>query len=473
MMKISSQVRFIRLKQILRKKLSRTYYVECYTDEEANILQNSLSTNEGVEYVKFDELNELYFHPNDPLLPSQWAIPKIACEEAWDTSQGDNIIVAVIDTGVDYNHPDLIGRMWQDSTGRYGKDISDGDDDPMDYHGHGTHVAGTIAAVMNNNIGVVGVAPMAKIMAVKIFPNAQDSICAQAIRYAVDNGAKVLNNSWGSINRRPSNPTVEDAVNYAYSKGATVIFAAGNKNDDVQYYSPANHPRVISVGATDINDNRASFSNYGNLVTIAAPGVNILSLQFGSVNYIKMSGTSMACPHVAGLAALILKNNNQLSFEKVKFFIQNNADTIHPDKPIGSGRINANKSAKGSLDAPKIKGVRVTFNLTTDDKDEEEEIQLTVLKDGNNIGYGGYGRGTRWGDPGSYACTVGINPTDLTDLSKMRLRIYKTPHGSATGCGMEGSIDCHLLCEGGLSQRWFSIPNRRYGDNNPYDLTLP
>jgi thermitase len=334
----------------IEKKLAQTYFIDFTSEEAANSLFKTLRTNEGVDYIQYDNLNELYLHPNDPQLVNQWAIPKISCENAWDTSEGNDVVVAVIDTGVDYNHPDLAGNMWQNPLGNYGKDFSDNDDDPKDYHGHGTHVAGTIAAVTNNSIGIAGVAPKAKIMAVKIFPNAYDTVCAQAIKYAVDNGAKVLNNSWGPSQRNPSNPVVEDAVNYAYSKGVTVIFAAGNSNDDVQFYSPANHASVISVGATDVNDARANFSNYGNLVDVAAPGVNILSLQKDTANYVGMSGTSMACPHVAGLAALILKNNPQLNADKVKYFIQNYSDAIHPDKPIGTGRINAKNSVLNSVE---------------------------------------------------------------------------------------------------------------------------
>ncbi len=326
------------------KKLYRTYEIKTSSDEDAKSIYNTLIEDPNVEYVQFDELNELYFTPNDPRLNDLWGIDKIKCKNAWDVSQGDSVIVAVIDTGVDYNHLDIVNNMWKNSNGKHGKDLSDNDDDPIDYHGHGTHVAGTIAATINNNLGIVGVAPKAKIMAVKIFPNALDSVCANAIKYAVDNGAKILNNSWGPRNRNPRNPAVEDAINYAYSKGVIVIFASGNSNDDVQFYSPANYSKVISVSATDENDNRAGFSNYGTLVSVSAPGVNILSLKAGSNQYVSMNGTSMASPHVAGLAALILSLNPGLSIEDVRLLIQNNVDYITPDQPIGVGRINAQKS---------------------------------------------------------------------------------------------------------------------------------
>jgi len=357
------------------KRTFRTYTVNLNNDEETQELERILKNQEAVEYVQRDEMNELYYHPNDPLLTSQWAVQRIKCEQAWDISQGDEIVVAVVDTGVDYNHPDMAGNMWKNAGGKYGYNFSSGNDDPMDDHGHGTHCAGTIAAVTNNNLGVAGIAPKAKIMAVKIFPNAFDSICANAIKYAADNGARVISNSWGPTQRRPSNPAVESAIDYAYSKGCIVVFAAGNANDDVQFYSPANYARVINVAATDANDARASFSNYGNLITVAAPGVDINSLLLNTTGYTTKSGTSMACPHVAALSALILLKNTQYTFEKVKHFIESYGDSIVTDKPVGK-RINAFASTQNSLSKPRITGVRMTFNLTSDDKDKEEEFSL-------------------------------------------------------------------------------------------------
>ena len=331
------------------KKMYRTYKLDIPDSVNTEALKAQLASDNRVEFVQEDELNELYFHPNDPSLGSLYGLQKLQCEQAWDITKGETIIVAVIDTGVDYNHPDLAANMWKNAAGKMGYDFSDNDSDPKDYHGHGTHTAGTVGAVGNNGIGVIGVAPNVKIMAVKIFPNALDSVCAQALKYAVDNGAKILSNSWGPTGRRPSNPAVEQAIDYVYSKGGIVIFAAGNSNDDVAFYSPSNYAKVISVGATDQNDARAGFSNFGPKVTVAAPGVGILSTQMNTTGYVGMSGTSMACPHVAGLAALVLAKKPDTSFEEMRDIIKNNVDAITPDKPIGTGRVNAFKSVKSAI----------------------------------------------------------------------------------------------------------------------------
>ncbi|SFB50600.1 S8 family peptidase [Algoriphagus aquimarinus] len=325
------------------KKLFRTYTVEIENEEEAKQAISKLQSDPTIEYVQESKLNKLYYLQNDPLMKDLWGITKINCPKAWDSAQGENIVIAVLDTGVDYLHTDLSGNMWKDSAGNFGRDFSDNNYDPMDYHGHGTHVAGTIAAVGNNSIGVVGVAPKAKIMAVKIFPNATDDVCAEAIKYAVDNGAHVINNSWGPTGRNPVNKTLEDAIDYALSKGVVVVFAAGNEHDEVKYYSPANHMGVICVGASDIKDNRCGFSNYGPEVTVAAPGEEILSTQING-GYTKKRGTSMAAPHVSGLAALVISGRPTANANQIKGLIETNSDKIYPDKPIGLGRINAANS---------------------------------------------------------------------------------------------------------------------------------
>ncbi|MFH1442315.1 MAG: S8 family serine peptidase [Candidatus Omnitrophota bacterium] len=365
------------------KALYRSYKIKLAGNISVEEAVRKLEANPNIRYAQPNYLNMLYMVPDDPYYSTEgswgqefddlWGIKKISCENAWDISQGEGVVVAVIDTGVDYTHPDLKDNMWVNADGKYGYDFSDQDDDPSDYYGHGTHCAGTIAAVGNNSIGVIGVAPKAKIMSVKIFPNAYDNVCVQAIKYAADNGAKVLSNSWGPQSRRPSCPIMEEAIDYAYDeKGCVVVFAAGNDDDDAVYYSPANYSKTISVAATDHNDLKASFSNWGD-VDIAAPGGGdtvpqeiyaphrtILSLLSSVVdsamtgsgqlivggNYLRQAGTSMACPHAAGVCALILSKLPVLLPEQVKYILKKGVDQLPVDsdnEKLNCGRVNAKK----------------------------------------------------------------------------------------------------------------------------------
>jgi subtilisin family serine protease len=328
------------------KSLYRTFEIEVPETVNVHEFVKELYNKPEVNFVQQDQMNDLHYIPGDPLYVELYGLKKMDCEKAWDYSSGKEVIVAVVDTGVDYNHPDLKDNMWTDADGNHGYNFSEDNNNPMDYHSHGTHVSGTIASTGNNAIGIIGVAFNAKIMALKIFPNALDSICSKAIVYAVDNGAKVINNSWGPTAVRPSNPLVEQAIDYAVSKGVTVVFAAGNNADDVINYSPANYKSVFCVAATDKNDVVAGFSNYGENVLAAAPGKDIVSLKFNSPQYTIMSGTSMAAPHVSGLAALIVSRYPGLSLEEIKEKIRINVDIINSVRPVGAGRINAFKAVR-------------------------------------------------------------------------------------------------------------------------------
>ncbi len=310
------------------QKLYRIHQVEVDIQDLEEV-QESLQNDPNISFVEINELHETKFIPNDPAFPELYGIQKVECTSAWKKTLGGEITVAVIDSGVDYKHVDIRNNMWI-KNGAYGYNFSENNNDPLDNtrKGHGTHVAGTIAAIANNNTGIVGVAPKAKIMAIKIFPNAYTNVIAKALKYAVDNGAKILNNSWGPRSRRPSSPTLEAAIDYVHSKGGICVFAAGNSGDDTKYYSPANYSKTISVGATDSNDLRPSFSNYGNTVDIYAPGKNILSLQNGNDSYSYKSGTSMAAPHVSGALALLLSINPSLTFSQILSKLKNSSTPI-------------------------------------------------------------------------------------------------------------------------------------------------
>ena len=257
---------------------------------------------------------------NDPYFANQWHHTTMKTVEAWNASKGNDVTVAVIDTGVDYNHPDLnaniVGHV---STLGYG----DGKDD----HGHGTHCAGLIAAVADNNIGVAGMAPNAKIYAVKAlnkYGSGSTSNIAQGVRAATKQKVDVISMSLGGI---CWDQFFQKVINEATNKGIVVVAAAGNESTDQKAY-PAAYNNVISVGATNQKNNFTDFSNYGSWVDIAAPGDEILStlptdfkvsgVSYKADGYGYMSGTSMACPIVAGTVALMLGNNSSMCANNTK-----------------------------------------------------------------------------------------------------------------------------------------------------------
>jgi len=325
--------------------------------------------NPNVEYAEPNYIYQTCQTPNDPLYNMQWALNQtsdcdIDAPEAWDTETGNpDVVIAVIDTGVDYNHPDLSENIWtnndeipnngiDDDNNGYiddtkGWDFANNDNDPIDDNSHGTHCSGIISAVGNNNIGITGICWNCKIMPIKFLGShgggsLEDG--ANAIIYAADNGVDIISMSWGGLGE---SQILKDALDYAYSKNVVLVAAAGNNNLDLDHtpyhFTPAGYKNVISVAATDENDEIAGFSNYGRQIDIAAPGVNILStIPTYITNYSNKSGTSMACPYAAGLAGLILSINPNLNPSMVKTIIQSSTDELNPsDKFIGFGRINA------------------------------------------------------------------------------------------------------------------------------------
>lgn len=238
---------------------------------------------------------------DDPEAGRQWALTTLRLPDAWRYSTGSGVVVAVVDSGADTTHPDLADNLVAgvDVVGAGVRTtVSDG-------NGHGTHVSGTVAAVTHNGVGVAGAAPLAKVMPVKVLNSSGSGYTddvAEGVVYAVDHGAQVINLSLGSTSY---NTVLAQAVSYARAQGVVVVAAAGNSRGSgspVMY--PAALPGVIAVAATDASDNDASFSNVGSYVDIAAPGVSIRSTVPGG-GYASWSGTSMASPHVAAVAALL------------------------------------------------------------------------------------------------------------------------------------------------------------------------
>lgn len=324
-----------------------------------NVFNSFLLTNArgiGLEYISPRteyQITDLETHnnfglnsiPNDPRWSEQYGPQTIRANEAWGqitNAPSDPVIIGVIDTGIDYNHPDLDSIYL---TG--GRDWVNNDDDPMDDNNHGTHVAGIIAAEINNSLGIAGVAGFGpsyvRFMAEKVFTawgGGSDDQIAQGIIHAVDFGIDIMSNSWGG---GPSD-LIEEAMEYARDNGVIIIAAAGNgygQDADMNY--PAALPYVISVSSTDRNDQLSFFSSYGYTVDVAAPGSDVLSSIIGG-DYAEFSGTSMATPHVSATAALMLLKQPDLSpFEVRTLLHDTSVDLGEPgfDVKFGYGRIDA------------------------------------------------------------------------------------------------------------------------------------
>jgi len=286
--------------------------------------------------------------PNDTLYSEyQWNLPEIATLNGWTVSKGSpDVVVAVLDTGVQLDHPDLKGRLVK------GVNIVDPSSEPEDDVGHGTHVAGIIAAEVNNNEGVAGMTWYTKIMPVKVLDSSgagSTYSVAEGIIWATDNGAKVINMSLGNYAQAEF---LHDAIKYAHDRGVVLVAASGNDNTDRPGF-PAAYPEVVAVGATDPDEARAEYSNYGDYIDVAAPGTSIPSTYPGS-RYAALSGTSMASPHVAALVSLVRTANPGLGNEEVMELLRRTAKDLGKsgkDAEFGYGQIdvaNALQAARGT-----------------------------------------------------------------------------------------------------------------------------
>ena len=321
----------------------------------------------GVRFVEPNYILSICATPNDPAFATQQYGPqKIQADLAWDLwNPVAPVVIAIVDTGVDNTHPDLTNKVLRDAVGIVGYNaLTHARSDALDDHGHGTHCAGIAAAQVNNGIGIAGIAgwnglagsdfTYTKIMPVKVLSQwgsgTTDQV-ADGIIWAANNGADVISLSLGG----PGSTTLANAVSYAWSKGCMVVCAAGNSSSSTPSY-PAAYPEAIAVAATDASDTICSFSNWGSWVQVAAPGANIYSTTPTypatagyPLNYHTLSGTSMACPHVSGEAALIWSNNPMLTNADVKALIINNTDPYNPysGRTIAGGRVNVYRAMGG------------------------------------------------------------------------------------------------------------------------------
>ena len=339
---------------------------------------SSLNRNPDVAVARPDPITRIAVRPNDKYFGDQYALSNsgqvlddlpespqgkagadINATGGWDQTKGDSgVIIAVLDTGVELTHPDIKNKIVSP-----GKDFVNGDNDASDDHWHGTHVAGIAAAETNNELGIAGVAWDCAVLPGKIIDASGEGdygALILAIYWAVDQGAKVINLSLGGEER---DDDLLAALKDAYERNVVIVAAAGNEGGPVLY--PAAYDRYcLAVAATDYNDNRADFSNMGPEIDVAAPGIDVLSLYptwdtpAGFAPYAYANGTSMATPHVAGLAALLKSLKPWLTAGEVMNIIRYSADDVNADgfpgrdDQIGFGRINAERALAPSALKP-------------------------------------------------------------------------------------------------------------------------
>jgi subtilisin family serine protease len=382
--------------RLLRRLSAGDVYLVAFPEPGISTVPDSIalfaSRREFVAFAEPDYVVSLAATtPNDPKWSDLWGLhdPQdndIDAPEAWDVSTGSaNVVVAVIDSGVEYDHEDLAANMWtnpgeiagngidDDGNGKtddiHGWDFREDDADPYDDHDHGTHCSGTIGAVGDNGKGVVGVSWRVSIMALRFIDSSNKgslSDAIDAIDYATwmrTNGVnvRVSNNSWGAAGVNSS--ALSDAIVRAWSAGVLFVAAAGNSASDTDStpYYPACYgmSNILAVAATDSGDNLAGFSNYGaTSVDLGAPGVEIWSCDLGGNQYRDSNGTSMAAPHVVGVAALLWSVRPAATWKQVRQAILESVDPVSSlsGKTMTGGRLNAFSAVQKIMDLVPFNG---------------------------------------------------------------------------------------------------------------------
>lgn len=417
--------------------LSHVYRLRLASGVDAADAAARYGADPHVEWAQPDYRMQADFLPDDPYFHSSgswgqpyadlWGLARIRAPEAWEYTRGEGAVVAVVDTGVDPLHPDIAPNLWVnpgedldgdgsaeawerngvdddgngfvddqigfdfhnsfdgDGDGDFGGPSDTSDADPTDDHGHGTHVAGIVAAAGSNGQGIIGVAPRARIMALKGLGDSGSglsSVLARALVYAAENGADVINTSWSCSSRCPVHPLVDEAVALAHALGSVVVDSAGNGADDVVFYSPEKLRETLVVAATSEDDSRAAFSNLGFLVDLAAPGAGlerpgvlaasdaILSLLASGAPeswstrvrvgdaYVRKRGTSASTPYVAGVVALVRSLHPDATPEAIRALLRASARDLGApghDRLFGAGIVDALAAVTRS--APRVRGV--------------------------------------------------------------------------------------------------------------------
>jgi len=295
-----------KLTKLKRNQKLRNEKIKISTGKKVKDIIDILKKNKDIEYIEPNYVIEASEIANDSYYSEQWGLKKIEIEEAWKINEGENdVIIAVLDSGLDLAHLDLQANI------KSSYDFVNDDADASDDNGHGSMVAGIIGAVKNNSIGISGVAPKCKIMPLKVLDSegyGTYADVADAIIYAADNGAKVINLSLGGY---AYSQYLQDAINYAFNKNCVIVASAGNNNTDEPFY-PAACANVISVSSINKDNNKSTFANYGNYIDLVAPGEQIISCDLNN-NYRYGNGTSYSAPFVSGVAGLLFSANKNIS----------------------------------------------------------------------------------------------------------------------------------------------------------------
>ena len=311
------------------QKLFRVWKIVLKDGVDEETVLKRLQSLDFVEFAHF--ANKYKLHSNDPRYNNQWYIPNVKANLAWDITQGNgSLIVAVIDSGVDYSHNDIMNNMWRNPvTGNFGFNttVVIDDENPMDLSGHGTHVAGVIGAITNNSLDTAGIAQV-KIMAIKAFGGAddEDDNMVAALYKAAVNGAKIVNNSWGPESRSGVHTTLETALLALAALNIICVFSAGDDRLNINTVFPGtSENEIIIVAGSDDRDVKTRRSNFGTKVTILAPGEKIHSLFINSRSP-RMDGTSAAAPIVSGAIALLLSQSPNLTLVEIKNRLRQSSD---------------------------------------------------------------------------------------------------------------------------------------------------
>ncbi|TKB45695.1 S8 family serine peptidase [Thalassotalea mangrovi] len=369
-----------------------------------------------IETAEVNELVELAATPNDPRYTEAWHLSKIKADQVWDTTTGNGVIVAVLDTGVDESHPDLHANLLP------GYNVVGNNTNLTDVHGHGTKVSGVIAATSNNNVGITSIAWDSKVLPIRVSERS-DGVAslldiADALIYAADNGADIANISY----RVTYSGTVTNAAQYFYEKGGLVVAAAGNNGTD---QNCSDNKYIVTVSATTSGDSLASWSNYGNCLDVSAPGVGILTTTKGG-GYGKVSGTSFASPATAAVLALLKQHNPRLSNAELESLLETNAD-----KSMFSGSY-SNKFGHGRIDALAAinEGVYVP-------EPELDTVAPTVSISS-----------PRHNDTVSESINVSIDATDNVAVENVELYFQGSLYATDNSAPYEFNIDASNLADG-------------------------